>query len=195
MQQGVTKNCRLSWLTNSPSYMSPNASFGGVVAGSPEPMSTAVQCAYGAQKNLGDLIPYVTFDLLYTVQSLINPPPPPPFLASSHLNPPPLQLCPLFLIYSNINIMVLPSWALHPTFLLCLLRVSRTLLRSKTCSTMFCFDRIYYCKCSWPLLKFRPHQSTAYWTILKYIFIQLVTRVYLYIPQLCWYSHTEASTS
>jgi hypothetical protein len=39
--QGVTKRCRLSWLTYSitPSYMSPNA--GGGVAGS-QPMSTAV---------------------------------------------------------------------------------------------------------------------------------------------------------
>jgi hypothetical protein len=48
--QGVTKRCRLSWLTNSAlvvtsalyrTYMSPNAGGGGGVVGSP-PMSTAV---------------------------------------------------------------------------------------------------------------------------------------------------------
>jgi hypothetical protein len=51
--QGVTKRCRLSWLTNSAQMR------GGGVAVS-QPMSTAVQYT-GAQINFGDLTPYLTY--------------------------------------------------------------------------------------------------------------------------------------
>jgi hypothetical protein len=62
--QGVTKRCRLSWLTNSaPAYTSPNAG-GWRVAGS-QPMSKAVRIMWhGAQINFGDLTPYLTYDLV-----------------------------------------------------------------------------------------------------------------------------------
>ncbi len=61
--QGVTKRCRLSWLTNSASsFMSPNAGgYGGAVGGS-QPISTAVYIKWhGAQINFGDLPPYLTY--------------------------------------------------------------------------------------------------------------------------------------
>ncbi len=57
--QGVTKRCRLSWLTNTALYRSPNAGGGGGVAGY-QPMSTAA-CVHGAQINFGDLTPYLTY--------------------------------------------------------------------------------------------------------------------------------------
>ncbi len=58
--QGVTKRCRLSWLTNSALvYTSPKAG-GWLVAGS-QPMSKAAHITWhGAQINFGDLSPYLT---------------------------------------------------------------------------------------------------------------------------------------
>ena len=53
--QGVTKRCRLSWLTNSALVYEPNAGGGGV-AGS-QTMSTDVQ---ERKINFGDLTPYLT---------------------------------------------------------------------------------------------------------------------------------------
>ncbi len=44
LNQGVTKRCRLSWLTHiAPSYMSPNAGGGGGGVTGSQPMSTAVR--------------------------------------------------------------------------------------------------------------------------------------------------------
>ncbi len=58
--QGVTKRCRLSWLTNRPSYMNTNAEGGGGVAGS----QTWVQLYTGDQINFEDLTPYLTYGFL-----------------------------------------------------------------------------------------------------------------------------------
>ncbi len=59
--QGVTKRCRLSWLTNSALvYTSPTNAGGWRVAGS-HPMGKAVTWR-GAQINFGDLTPYLTYD-------------------------------------------------------------------------------------------------------------------------------------
>jgi hypothetical protein len=52
--QGVTKRCRLSWLTNSSLVHEPKCGGKGGVAG-PLPTSTAVQI------NFGDLTPYLTY--------------------------------------------------------------------------------------------------------------------------------------
>ncbi len=58
ISQGVIKRCRLSWLTNSALvlYMSPNAGGGGCGASANEN-----SCAHGAQRNFGDLTPYLTY--------------------------------------------------------------------------------------------------------------------------------------
>jgi hypothetical protein len=56
--QGVTKRCRLSWLTNSALVYEPKC--GGGVAGS-QTMSTAVHKAHGAQINFGELTPYLSY--------------------------------------------------------------------------------------------------------------------------------------
>jgi hypothetical protein len=57
---GVTKRCRLSWMTNiAPSYMSPNAGGEGKLRG--------LSSAHGAQKNFGDLTPYL-ITMLITYQ-------------------------------------------------------------------------------------------------------------------------------
>jgi hypothetical protein len=53
-KQGVSKRCRLSWLTNSDLVYMPKCGVRGEVAGS-QPMST------GAQINFGDLPPYLTY--------------------------------------------------------------------------------------------------------------------------------------
>jgi hypothetical protein len=61
--RGVTKRCRLSWLTHSAhvtTYMSPNAwvgGGGGVDSGS-TPMSTA-ECTHRNQINFGDLVLHI----------------------------------------------------------------------------------------------------------------------------------------
>ncbi len=59
--QGVTKRCRLFWLTNSALvYTSPNA--GGWGAAETKPVSKAVHITWhGAQINFGDLTPYLTY--------------------------------------------------------------------------------------------------------------------------------------
>ncbi len=62
LNQGVTKRCRLSWLTNSALLYEPKCGVrGGGVAGS-RPISTAVLAAVpytGAQINFGELTPYL----------------------------------------------------------------------------------------------------------------------------------------
>jgi hypothetical protein len=58
LEQGVTKRCRLSWLTNSALFMSQNVGGEGGVAWS-QPMCTAVH--HGAQINFGDLTPSLTY--------------------------------------------------------------------------------------------------------------------------------------
>ncbi len=67
VMQGVTKRCRLSWLTNSALvYASPNAWEWGV-AGS-QTMRTAVHITcHGAQINFGDLTPYLTYVVMATL--------------------------------------------------------------------------------------------------------------------------------
>jgi hypothetical protein len=57
--QGVTKRCRLSWLTNSALVYEPKCEGREGVAGI-KPTSTAVHMETGAQINLGDLTPYLT---------------------------------------------------------------------------------------------------------------------------------------
>ncbi len=56
-RQGVTKRCRLSWLTNSAILYEPKCVGRGGVAW-PQPMSLYA----GAQINFGDLTPYLTYD-------------------------------------------------------------------------------------------------------------------------------------
>ncbi len=65
VNRGVTKICRLSWLTNSALEYEPKCGGGGRVAGS-QPMSTAVHSAHGVQINFGDLTPYLTYGINYT---------------------------------------------------------------------------------------------------------------------------------
>jgi hypothetical protein len=60
-QQGATKGCRLSWLTNSALVYESKCGAGSQL------MSTAA-CAHGAQINFGDLTPY----LFYAVASLAH---------------------------------------------------------------------------------------------------------------------------
>jgi hypothetical protein len=57
MAHGVTRRCRLSWLTNSVLVYKPKC--GGGVAGS-HSMSTC-SCERGVQKNFGDLTVYLTY--------------------------------------------------------------------------------------------------------------------------------------
>ncbi len=64
VKQGVTKRCRLSWLTNSALVYEPKCGGeggGGFCAGS------HARCAHGAQINFGDLTPYLTY-LTYRVK-------------------------------------------------------------------------------------------------------------------------------
>ncbi len=53
---GVTKRCRLSWLTNIALVYEPNAGVGDCVVSAKE-----YSCARGAQINFGDLTPYLTY--------------------------------------------------------------------------------------------------------------------------------------
>ncbi len=58
--QGVTKRCRLSWLTNS--ALAYECEWLGEGGAGPQPMSTAVHITWhGAQINFGDLPPYLTY--------------------------------------------------------------------------------------------------------------------------------------
>ncbi len=61
--QGVTKRCRLSWLTNSALVNEPKWGREGGQGGfaGPQLMSTAVQWYTGAQINFGDLTPSLTY--------------------------------------------------------------------------------------------------------------------------------------
>jgi hypothetical protein len=54
LRQGVTKRCRLSWLTNSPLEYEPK--YGGIAGY--QPMSTVVHMS---PNNFGDLTPYLTY--------------------------------------------------------------------------------------------------------------------------------------
>jgi hypothetical protein len=58
MDQGVTKRCRLFWLTNSTLVYEPNAGEGGDCGVSANEDS----CAHGAQINFGDPTPYLTYE-------------------------------------------------------------------------------------------------------------------------------------
>jgi hypothetical protein len=53
--QGVTKRCRLSWLTDSAFVYEPKCGGRGGSCGGSQPMST------GAKINFGDLTPYLTY--------------------------------------------------------------------------------------------------------------------------------------
>jgi hypothetical protein len=55
--QGVTKRCRLSWLTNSALVHEPKCGGGGCCVSANEYI-----CSHGAQINFGDLTPYLTYD-------------------------------------------------------------------------------------------------------------------------------------
>jgi hypothetical protein len=56
-QQGVTKRYRLSWLTNSALVYEPKCRGGGGC----EVSANEYSCGHGAQINLGDLNPYLTY--------------------------------------------------------------------------------------------------------------------------------------
>ncbi len=59
--KGVTKRCRLSWLTNSALVYEPKCGGGGGVTGS-QPMTTAMHITWhGAQINFGDNTQYFTY--------------------------------------------------------------------------------------------------------------------------------------
>ncbi len=61
--QGVSKRCRLSWLTNSALVYEPKC--GGWICGV---SANEYSCAHGAQINFGDLTPYLTYDfILYSI--------------------------------------------------------------------------------------------------------------------------------
>ncbi len=68
--QGVTKRCRLSWLTNSALVSRIWAQMRG--------LSNEYSCAHGAQINFGDLTPYLTY-------GLVTPPSPPTYFTSDSL--------------------------------------------------------------------------------------------------------------
>ncbi len=55
--QGVTKRCRLSWLTNSALVYEPKCGERGEITG----LQPMVQLYTGAQINVGDLTPYLTY--------------------------------------------------------------------------------------------------------------------------------------
>ncbi len=59
-KQGITERCRLSWLTNSTLVYEPIAQVLGV-GGSCGVSANEYSCAHGAQKNFGDLTPYLTY--------------------------------------------------------------------------------------------------------------------------------------
>ncbi len=54
---GVTKRCRLSWLTSSALVYEPKGRGGGGCGVS----ANEYRCAHGAQINFGDLTPYLTY--------------------------------------------------------------------------------------------------------------------------------------
>ncbi len=56
VQQGVTKKCRLSWLTNSALVYEPKCGGGGAFG-----VSANEHSAHGAQINFGDLTPCLTY--------------------------------------------------------------------------------------------------------------------------------------
>ncbi len=58
-ERGFTNRCRLSSLSNEPSYMSPNA--GGRGGGGCEVSANEYSCAHGTQINFGDLTTYLTY--------------------------------------------------------------------------------------------------------------------------------------
>jgi hypothetical protein len=60
--QGVTKRCRLSWLTNSALVYEPKCWEGGGGCGV---SANDYRCAHGAQVNFGDLNPYSTYGCIF----------------------------------------------------------------------------------------------------------------------------------
>ncbi len=57
--RGITKRCRLSWLTNSTLLYGPR--WGGIGLGSCGVSAIEYRCTHGAQINFGDLTPYVIY--------------------------------------------------------------------------------------------------------------------------------------
>ncbi len=64
--QGVTKKCRLSWLTNSALVYEPNAGGGCTVS------ANEYRCAHGAQINFGDLLYVTPYFTLGAIKALYN---------------------------------------------------------------------------------------------------------------------------
>jgi hypothetical protein len=60
-EQGVTKRCRLSWLTNSVLVYDPKCGGGGGGEGC-RVSANEYSCAHGDQINSGDLSPYLSYD-------------------------------------------------------------------------------------------------------------------------------------
>jgi hypothetical protein len=62
LNQGVTKRCSLSWLTNSVLVYEPKCGgSGGVGLRGLRLSANEYSCAHGAQINFGDLTPYLTY--------------------------------------------------------------------------------------------------------------------------------------
>ncbi len=59
--QGVTKRCRLSWLTNSALVYEPKCGGRRGWGWACWVSANEYSCAHGAQINLGDLTPYLTY--------------------------------------------------------------------------------------------------------------------------------------
>ncbi len=80
MCRGITKRCRLSWMTNSALVYEPKCG-GGVGYGA---LANEHSCAHGAQINFGDLTPYLTYGNValllsfYDKQFSAKAKPPPP---------------------------------------------------------------------------------------------------------------------
>jgi hypothetical protein len=70
-EQGVTKRCRLSWLTNSALVYEPKrGGRGGESCESCGVSANEYSCAHGAQINFRDLTPYLTYGLEEVAEKL-----------------------------------------------------------------------------------------------------------------------------
>jgi hypothetical protein len=67
MLQGITKRCRLFWLTNSALAYEPKCGDRGGLRVSADEDS----CVHGAQINFGDLTPYLTYGMLGPVKTMV----------------------------------------------------------------------------------------------------------------------------
>ncbi len=69
LHQGVTKRCRLSWLTNSTLVYEPKC---GGESWSCGVSANEYSCAHGAQINFGDLTPYLTLPCMFACNGVCS---------------------------------------------------------------------------------------------------------------------------